>query len=163
MQGPKLPAIQLTQRQATVLQRLTRRHSAPQRLVRRAGIILLAAKGAPNTHISRQLGLARAGVRRWRERWLAAHDRLSAAEHADPTDKQLLRTVEQVLADEARPGAPPTFGPEQVVQIVALSCEPPGDSGRPISHWSGRELADEAQQRGIVESISARSVGRFLK
>jgi putative transposase len=145
------------------LHHLTRRHSAPHRLVRRAELILRAAAGLPNAHISRQLGLARVRVQIWRDRWLAAGARLAAAEAADPTDKQLLRTIEQVLADAARSGAPAKFAPEEVVQIVALSCEPPGDSGRPISHWSVRELADEAQKRGIVETISARSVGRFLK
>jgi len=39
---------------------------------------------------------------------------------------------------------------------MAVACEPPGDSGRPISHWTPRELADEASKRGIVERISAR-------
>jgi putative transposase len=46
---------------------------------------------------------------------------------------------------------------------VALACEPPDLSHRPISHWTPRELADEARKRGIVESISPRHVGRFLK
>jgi len=155
--------MQLTERQTAVLRHITRRYSAPQRLVRRAEIILLAAEGRPNAHISRHLGLARARVCCWRGRWLAADARLRAAEAADCTDKHLLRSIEQVLADEARPGAPAKFTPEAVVQIVALSCEPPADSGRPISHWSERELADEAQKRGLVETISARSVGRFLK
>lgn len=163
MQGPKLPIIHLTERQSTLLERITRRHSAPQRLVRRAEIVLLAAAGLPNAHISGQLGLARARVSIWRCRWLNGAERLAAAEASDQTDKQLLATIEQLLADEARPGAPPKFTPEQLVQIVALSCEPPADSARPISHWSERELADEAQKRGIVETVSARSVGRFLK
>lgn len=163
MQGPKAPAIQLTERQTTLLQRISRRHSAPQRLVRRAAIILLAGDGLPNSHIARQLGLDRTRVCIWRARWLAASEHLNAAEAADQTDKQLLLTIEQILADEARPGAPAKFAPEEIVQIVALSCEPPADSGRPISHWSERELADEAQKRGIVKRISARSVGRFLK
>ena len=73
------------------------------------------------------------------------------------------RWCEEVLADEPRPGTPPTFTPEQVVRIVALACEDPREeSGRPITHWSTAELADEAIKRGIVKSISARSVGRFL-
>ena len=75
----------------------------------------------------------------------------------------ITEVVEEVLADEPRPGTPPTFTPEQVVRIVALACEDPREeSGRPITHWSTPELADEAVKRGIVESISARSVGRFL-
>jgi putative transposase len=75
-----------------------------------------------------------------------------------------LRTLlEQVLDDAPRPGKPATFSPEQIVQIVALACEPPEKSGRPISHWTARELADEAKKRQIVRDISPRSVGRFLK
>ncbi|MCA1837787.1 MAG: helix-turn-helix domain-containing protein, partial [Actinobacteria bacterium] len=75
----------------------------------------------------------------------------------------ITEVVEEVLADEPRPGTPVTFGPEQVVRIVALACEDPREgSGRPITHWTPPELADEAVKRGIVESISPRSVGRFL-
>jgi putative transposase len=163
MQGPKLATIELTERQTALLQRIIRRHCAPQRLVRRAQVILLAADGLPNAHIARRLDWDRNQVSTWRCRWLAAADLLCAAEAADQNDKQLLLTIEGQLADQPRPGAPPKFSAEEVVQIVALSCEPPADSGRPISHWSERELADEAQKRGIVETISARSVGRFLK
>ena len=60
-----------------------------------------------------------------------------------------------------------TFGdllsPEQIVQIVAVACEPPEKSARPISHWTSRELADEVKKRQIVTAISPRTVGRFLK
>src|SRR5262245_2695835 len=52
---------------------------------------------------------------------------------------------------------------EQIVQIVAVACEDPADSGRPVSHWTPREVAEEVRKRGIVETISPRSVGRFLK
>ena len=46
---------------------------------------------------------------------------------------------------------------------MAVACEPPEKSGRPIDHWTGRELADEVKKRQIVNDISPRSVGRFLK
>jgi hypothetical protein len=46
---------------------------------------------------------------------------------------------------------------------VALACEDPQATQQPFSHWTPTELAREAIQRGIVESISPRSVGRFLK
>jgi hypothetical protein len=46
---------------------------------------------------------------------------------------------------------------------MALACEDPKASSLPISHWTPTELAKEAIRRGIVESISPRSVGRFLK
>ena len=67
-----------------------------------------------------------------------------------------------MLSDEPRPGNPGKFTPEQVTQILALACEPPEKSGRPITHWTAHELADEAQKRGIVASISASQVNRYL-
>ncbi|MCA1838530.1 MAG: helix-turn-helix domain-containing protein [Actinobacteria bacterium] len=74
--------------------------------------------------------------------------------------------IEEVLvADQPRSGTPPTFGPQQGVRIVALAWEDPRECGRrrPVTHyWRPPELADEALKRGIVESISPRSVVRFL-
>jgi hypothetical protein len=67
-----------------------------------------------------------------------------------------------VLSDEQRCGGPAKFSPEQVTAIIALACEPPADSGLPVSHWTPRELSREASKRGIVESISPRQVDRFL-
>jgi len=60
-----------------------------------------------------------------------------------------------------RPGAPDTFTPEQRVAIIALSCEPPRLSGRPVSHWTPRELVAKVVQRGLVPSISERTIGRL--
>jgi putative transposase len=80
------------------------------------------------------------------------------------TDERALRShIADVLADAPRPGAPPTFTAEQIIHIIALACTPPAESERPIDAWTPRELADEAEKRQIVSSISARSVGRFLK
>jgi putative transposase len=167
----------LTPTQRETLQRLERRQRSSQQLVRRVRIVLEAASGANNTRIARLLGIDRGQVRTWRKRWLECAPRLIAAEEAakekagqDVDDRHrstngvlITEVVEEVLADEPRPGTPPTFTPEQVVRIVALACEDPReDSGRPITHWSTAELADEAVKRGIVGSISARSVGRFL-
>jgi putative transposase len=177
MRGPKPPPIMLTPTQRETLQRLKRRQRSSQQLVRRVRIVLEAASGASNTRIAGLLGIDRGQVRTWRKRWLECQPRLIAAEeeakekagqgvdHRDGSSKGVLITevVEEVLADEPRPGTPPTFTPEQVVRIVALACEDPReDSGRPITHWTPPELADEAVKRRIVESISPRSVGRFL-
>ena len=57
----------------------------------------------------------------------------------------------------------PTYTAEQICAIVAMTCEKPSESGRPISQWSQREIADEAIRRGLVPNVSQRSVGRFLK
>ena len=47
--------------------------------------------------------------------------------------------------------------------MIALSCEKPEDYGRPITHWTPRELAEEAIKQGIVESISASYMAALLK
>jgi putative transposase len=142
-----------------MLAHLVRRTTTPQGLVRRAGTVL-AAEGANNQQIADRLGFDRETVRLWRGRWLEARERLAAAEEA--AEKKLRRCIENVLDDAPRSGGPPTFTPEQICSIVALACEDPRDSGRAVTHWTSPELADEAIKRGIVQSISPRSVGRFL-
>ena len=95
--------------------------------------------------------------------WLAASVELAVAEIEGVSDEKLIKLLEQVLSDESREGTPNFFNTEQVIQIVAKSCEKPPSSERPVSHWTATELAQEAVKRSIVEKISARSVGRFLK
>jgi putative transposase len=146
-----------------LLQRLVRRQTADQRLVRRASLLLALAADPRVAVVARQLQLTRLTVRLWRDRWLDALPALQQAEQDQTTPAQLLDLIEQVLSDAPRPGTPPHFRPEQIVQIVAVACEPPEQSQRPISHWTSRELADEVQQRRIVSTISPRTVGRFLK
>jgi putative transposase len=77
--------------------------------------------------------------------------------------RKLAKRLPEVLADAPRPGHPPTFAAAQVAQLIALACESPKAAGLPISHWTITALTEEAVRRGIVESISRRSVWRFLK
>lgn len=162
MPGPQPPPIILTERQRNMLAHLARRVTSTQRLARRARIVLAAAEGANNEQIAERLGINRETSRLWRGVWLENEERLGVAKEAG--EKELRQAMEQTLCDRARSGAPPTFSAEQVCQIVAMACEAPShESGRPVTHWSTTELAEEAVKRGIVEEISARSVGRFLK
>ncbi len=55
-----------------------------------------------------------------------------------------------------------TFTAEQVAHIVAMACEQLDDSDGPVSHWTTDQLAAEAVERQIVESISRTSMDRFL-
>jgi len=91
-------------------------------------------------------------VRLWRSRWLG----LGAIPLAD------LSAAER-LEDAPRPGGPCRITAEQVCRLTALACETPAASDRPLSHWSGRELADEAVRRGIVDRLSPRHADRLLK
>jgi transposase len=74
----------------------------------------------------------------------------------------LFRNVIEVLSDKPRSGTPPTFTPEQIVQIIAIACEVIDDSEKEISRWALGEIAKEAIKRKIVDSISLSSVWRFL-
>ena len=161
MAGPPPTALTLTGTQRRLLERLVRRHTSPQRFVRRAPIIVAAADGLNNEQIAQQLGLTRGTVRTWRDRWASASDELQAAEQAGADDAARRPLLTALLTDAPRLGAPVIFTAEQIVQRVALACTDPHDSGRPVTHWTPTELADEAEKRQIVASISPRSVGRF--
>jgi putative transposase len=163
MPGPSATPVALSARQRDLLQRLRQRHTAPRRLARRVDVLLALDADPPIEAAARLLGLTRRTVRHWRDRWLAAAPALRTAEQDRAPDRRLLSLIEKALDDAPRPGGPATFSPEQVVGIVAVACEPPARSGRPISHWTARELADEVTKRRIVPAISPRTVGRFLK
>ncbi len=158
--GPAALPIILRSDEQAILKQIVRCHTSEQRLVRRAQIILKANEGLNNGHISQALSINRETVQRWRQRW---HDSAQVLQLAPTDGPSLNARIVSILQDSPRPGAPATFAAQQVVRIVALACESPEQSGRPISEWTPRELADEAIKRGIVDTISARSVERFLK
>jgi putative transposase len=109
----------------------------------------MASEGQNHREIARNLDINRQMARLWRNRWLETNGK----------DLSIL----QRLQDQERVGAPVKFSMEQVIELFALACSPPSDYGRPISHWSSRELADEIIKQGIIESISVRHVGRLLE
>jgi putative transposase len=139
----------VTSRQSAVLEPLARSRTAPQRLVERCRIVLMSAEGKGTEDQGEELGVDRQRVRRWRDRWASASGALSSAEHEGATDKDLQNLILAVLADDARSGAPAKFTPEQVAAIIALACEPPAQSGLPVSHWTPTELTREAIKRKI--------------
>ena len=155
-------AVGVTTRERAILERLSRARLSPQRLVERCRIVLLSTQGRNNEDQAAELGVDRQRVRRWRHRWFGAREKLAAAEQKGVTDKELEALIVELLDDNERSGAPPTFTAEQMAGIIGLACEPPGDSGLPVSHWTPPELAREAIKRKIVESISPRQVDRFL-
>lgn len=152
----------VTERQRQVLESVTRKKLAPQQLIERCRIVLMSADGRGNEDQADELGVDRQRVRRWRYRWAKASEALAAAENEGAADDDLEKLILAVLADDERSGAPSKFNPEQVAGIIAVACEPPGDSGLRVSHWTPPELAREAVKRGIVKSISPRQVDRFL-
>jgi transposase len=158
----KAAKVTVTERQHAILLTLRNATTAPSHLRPRAAVILLAFEGLRNDEIADRIGLGRSQVGRWRRRWARAWSGLIDRECRE-TKADLRRGIEAVLSDAARPGAPGKFTAEQVTQILALACEPPEESGRPITHWTAHELADEVVKRGIVASISTTQVGRYLR
>jgi transposase len=130
------------------LEKILARHSTSQQIAKRGQIVLLAAQGKNHRQIATELGVSREMTRLWRERWLEL--------------KQEGVEIVERLKDAERPGAPTKFTTEQVLNLFAIACEEPEKYGKPISHWTSRELAEVMREQGIVESISKRHVGRLL-
>ncbi len=152
MPGPKPIEIKLSSGEQEALEKLINRHKTSQQIARRARIVLAAAHGKSNSQIVRELGVSMNTVRLWRERWVLLQPILLSD-----------LTAQERLTDLPRPGAPLQINADQRCRIEKLACEQPEQSGRPISHWTNREIAAEIIKRGIVDTISARHAGRLLK
>jgi len=159
MAGPRARAISVSEPQRAVLEQLLRQHTCPQALALRVRIVLGLSQAAGIEVLAARLACSSLTVTKWRDRWADAESLLGAAE-VEPGE--LRSTIETTLADAARSGRPVSFSAEQVVQIVNLACSSPRSFARPIDAWTPRELAEEAKLQGIVTSISASSVNRFL-
>lgn|SRR2546428_1811010 len=144
--------IVLSEKEFTELTQITRRHRSEQQQVIRANISLLAAQGRSNGKIAKELSIHIDTARLWRDRWAMLQG----------IDVEKLSIAER-LVDAPRPGKPSKITAEQRCQIAALACEAPSMSGRPISQWTEREIADEVMEKGIIEHISPRHAARLLK
>jgi putative transposase len=154
---------QLSEPQKNILEEIVKRRHSAQQLVRRATTVLLAAEGQDDKTITPQAHCCQRSVRTWRNRWNKQQKKIDAVE-ADGDDKALRAfIVDVVLADDPYNGIRGKYTPEQMAQLYRIACEPPQDSGRPISHWTGRELADEMVKRGIVERLPTSTLWDFLK
>src|SRR5258708_19568391 len=93
---------------------MVRRSSAPQALVRRARIALLAHQRWPNAQIAAELGCTVNTVRTWRHRF---------ARRGMPG-----------LQDRPRSGRPEGYGPDVRLAIVATATSPPPAGCPPRTH-----------------------------
>ena len=150
--GPKPLTIELSVEEKEGLEKIARRPGTAQYLAQRARMVRAASGGQNNAQIARAEGVSVNRVRKWRRRWVELQ--------TTPVEEL---SLEARLQDLPRSGSPGKFSAEQLAQIIALACEDPQASGYPVSHWTPKEVAAEAIKRGIVERISPRQVGRFLK
>lgn len=149
---PKAQEVKLSKAERQGLEKLVKRHKVGQQIALRARIVLAAAEGLKNKEIVAKYGVTADTVRLWRNRWVKLQDIILED-----------LSIEERLRDAPRPGAPSKITADQRCQIEALACEQPESSGRPITQWSAREIADEIIKREIVAEISPRHAARLLK
>ena len=154
--------IVLTDTMYEILQRIANSRTVGLSIVTRAKVILLGFSKQSNQEIAKQLDIERETVGRWRKRWRDSFPAMLAVQLSESAAK-FQRCIEAVLSDAPRSGSPGAFTPEQIVGIIAVACEPPSQSGLPVTTWTGRELAAECEKRGIVESISASHANYLLR
>ena len=118
MPAHKASPVQLLAEHERKLNDLVRAHSTPQKLAERARIILLAAAGLGIDETAQRLGIWRKTAGHWRRRW----------RNADASAGVAAR-----LSDAPRCGAPATFAPEVICQIIALACENPDAMSRSVT------------------------------
>jgi hypothetical protein len=87
----------------------------------------------------------------------------------EASKKLLNQSIEVLLTDEHRSGAPATFTFEQFMQIMALACEKPEAAERPVSSWTPRELQSHVQrgfsldlQRASCSLLDSRAISAWL-
>jgi len=123
----------LGSRRKARLEAIVRRASAPQALVLRARIVLLAYTGWPNSQIARELGCAVNTVRTWRRRFA--------------------RGGMPALRDLPRSGRPEVYGPDVRLAIAAAATSVPPEG---VSAWTHALIAGHLAGTGISVSQAGR-------
>lgn len=158
----KAARIQLTTTMQTILRQLASSRNVGIAIAARAKMILMAFQKENNQTIGSRLGHSAKTVGLWRRRWRDSFDALLAMEFSENA-AAFRRAIIACLRDAPRSGSPGKFSAEAIVSLIGIACEPPENSGRPVETWTGKELADEAQKRGVVDSISPSHVNRILR
>lgn len=128
------PAISLSDQELEQLEGFARGRKTPARLVFRARVVLLAAKGKLNLAIAEELSTTPRAVGRWRKRFVE-------------------QRIAGILTDAPRPGRPSTIASKRDLIIHKTLHEKP----RNATHWSTRSMASaigvsEASVRRIWQS-----------
>ena len=133
--------VTLTDEERERLESLTRKGTAPVRMVRRAQTLLLAAEERRDEDIAQALHIGVSTVERTRQR--CVEDGMEAS-----------------LRERPRPGARPKLGPKEQAFVVALACTKPPE-GR--ERWTMGLLAERVVELKIVPDITDESIRRLLK
>lgn len=147
--------------QRFILEKLIRSSITPVAIVNRAKIVLHILNGDSTYFIVNHLKITWKTVQKWKGRW---NDLVYELEKKEIDDVQLLKNlVIECLHDAKRSGRPSKFTQEQIIKITSLACTTPQNHGIPVSHWSSKQLALQAEKVGIVTKISASKISIFLR
>jgi transposase len=124
--------IRLTVEDTATLEQWSRSRSTEARLVERARIVLLAADGLENKDIAVKVGVTRATVSRWRNRFAE-------------------RGIPGIEKDAPRGGRPPKTRDQLVRKIVEMTTQ---QKPANATHWSTRTLAEAlGTNRSMVSRV----------
>jgi transposase len=118
--GRPIERLGITQEQRTELERLLRASTTPQRIVRRASIVLSRADGYGQEATAKAVGASRPAVARWERRF---------------TDLGLAG----IMRDAPGRGAKPSIPDEKKARLIIQATQPPPNRTR----WSVRSMARE--------------------
>jgi transposase len=125
------PIIELTEKEQKALTRLVRGRRTEVRVVKRAQLVLAAARGLENRQIAKDLSLTRETVGRWRSRFAE-------------------KRVDGITKDLPRGGRNPTKKSKVEGRIIRKTTR---EKPRNATHWSTRTLAKDL---GVSQSMVQR-------
>lgn len=137
----KIKKLKLTKKEQKTLKALTKSGTIKARKVNRCRILLLASEGKSQYEIADILKMSRTTINETCKRYIQGG-------------------LNNALNEKPRPGAPNIFSGRQQAKITALACS---KAPQGYARWSLRLLADKAVELKIVETISYKTVGEYLK